>query len=160
MFNPHTRINDAIMSLCAFRHSKSELETNHRSVIESKDAEMATLQQRFNGLNTLHRSTKARIDEKVLLQGKLQNDMKLLKRELAAEKAKKGVVDHDMEKRLAEVRQENGLLTAKVAGLEKELADERARGKENRDAKRELVVMKTKLADMVRGKEVKVEVVE
>ena len=138
----------------------SELETQHRSVLETKDKEMATLQQRFTRLNTLHRTTKARIDEKVLLQGKLQNDMKILKRELAVEKAKKGVVDVDMEKRLAEARQENGLLTAKVAGLEKELADERARGKENRDAKRELEVMKTNLADMVRGKEVKVEVVE
>jgi len=121
---------------------------------------MATLQQRFTGLNTLHRTTKARLDDKVLWQGKLQNDMKILKRELAAEKAKKGVVDYDMEKRLVEARQENGLLTAKVAGLEKELADERARGKENRNAKRELEVMKRKLADMVRGKEVKVEVVE
>ncbi|KAI4910783.1 hypothetical protein J4E90_007039 [Alternaria incomplexa] len=174
MFNPHTRINDAINSLCAIRHSMSELETQHRSVLETKDAEMATLQQRFknkdaematlqqrfNDLNTLHRSTKARIDEKVLLQGKLQNDMKILKRELAAEKAKKGIVDQDMEKRLGEARQENGLLTAKVAGLEKELADERARGKENRDAKRELEVMKTKLADMVKGEKVKVEVVE
>ncbi|KAI4644939.1 hypothetical protein J4E93_005737 [Alternaria ventricosa] len=160
MFNPHTRINEAINSLCAFRHSMSELETQHRSALETKDAEMATLQQRFNGLNTLHRSTKARIDDKVLLQGKLQNDMKILKRELAAEKAKKGIVDEDMEKRLGELRQENGLLTAKVAGLEKELADERARGKENRDAKRELEVMKTKLADMVKGEKVKIEVVE
>jgi len=108
---------------------------------------MATLQQRFTGLNTLHRTTKARLDDKVLWQGKLQNDMKILKRELAAEKAKKGVVDHDMKKRLVEARQENGLLTAKVAGLEKELAEERTRGKENRDAKGELEVMKTKLAD-------------
>lgn len=65
-----------------------------------------------------------------------------------------------MEKRVIEVRQQNALLTAKVLGLEKELSDERARGKENRDAKKELEVMKTKLADMVRGKEVKVEVVE
>jgi len=138
----------------------SELETQHRSALEAKDAKIATLEQNFTRLNTLQRSTKARIDDKVLLQGKLQNDMKMLKRELAAEKAKKGVVDHDMEKRVIEVRQQNALLTAKVAGLEKELADERARGKENRDAKRELEVMKTKLADMVRGKEVKVEVVE
>ncbi|KAI4632066.1 uncharacterized protein J4E87_001537 [Alternaria ethzedia] len=160
MFNPHTRINNAIDALYTIRHSMSELENNHRNALETKDAEMANLRQRFNGLNTLQRNTKARIDDKVLLQGKLQNDIKILKRELAAEKAKKGVVDQDMEKRLGEVRQENGLLTAKVAGLEKELADERARGKENRDAKRELEVMKTKLADMVRGKEVKVEVVE
>ncbi|KAI4626451.1 hypothetical protein J4E83_003602 [Alternaria metachromatica] len=160
MFNPHIRINQAIDSLCAFRHSMTELETNHRSVLETKDAEMATLQQRFNGLNTLHRSTKARVDDKVLLQGKLQNDIKILKRELAAKKAKKGVVDQDIEKRVIEVRQQNALLTAKVLGLEKELSDERARGKENRDAKRELEIMKTKLADMVRGKEVKVEVVE
>ncbi|KAI4926174.1 hypothetical protein J4E85_006466 [Alternaria conjuncta] len=160
MFNPHTRINDAINSLCAFRHSMSELETNHRSALENKDKDMATLQQRFTSLNTLHRSAKARIDDKVLLQGKLQNDMKILKRELAAEKAKKGVVDQDMEKRLVEVRQQNALLTAKVLGLEKELADERARGEENRDAKRELEVMKTKLADMVSGSKVKVEVVE
>ena len=65
-----------------------------------------------------------------------------------------------MEKRVIEVRQQNALLTAKVLGLDKELLDERARGKENRDAKRELEVMKTKLADMVKGKEVKVEVVE
>jgi len=121
---------------------------------------MATLQQRFNGLNTLHRTTKARIDEKVLERGKLQNDMKILKWELAAEKAKKGVVDQDMEKRVIEVRQQNALLTAKVLGLEKELSDERARGKENRDAKKELEVMKTKLADMVSGSKVKVEVVE
>ncbi|KAI4956735.1 hypothetical protein J4E86_005206 [Alternaria arbusti] len=160
MFNPHTRINEAIDALCAIRHSMSELETQHRSALETKDAEMATLQRRFTRLNTLHRTTKARIDEKVLLQGKLQNDMKILKREFAAEKAKKGVVDQDLEKRLGEVREENGLLTAKVAGLEKELADERARGKENRDAKRELEVMKTKLADIVSGAEVKVEVVE
>ncbi|KAI4933449.1 uncharacterized protein J4E92_003116 [Alternaria infectoria] len=147
-------------SLCAFRHSMTELETNHRSALETKDAEMASLQQRFNGLNTLQRSTKARIDDKVLLQGKLQNDMKILKRELAAEKAKKGVVDQDMEKRLVEVRQQNALLTAKVFGLEKELSDKRARRKKNRDAKKEFEVMKTKLGDMVRGKEVKVEVVE
>ena len=160
MFNPYTRINQAIDLLCAFRHSMSELENRHRIALEAKDAERAILQQRFNGLNTLHRTNKARIDEKVLQQGKLQNDMKILKRELAAEKAKKGVVDQDMEKRVIEVRQQNALLTAKVLGLEKELSDERARGKENRDAKKELEVMKTKLADMVRGKEVKVEVVE
>jgi len=160
MFNPHTRINEAINALCAIRHSMSELETNHRSVLETKDAKMATLQQRFNGLNTLHRTTKAKLDDKILWQGKLQNDMKILKRELAAEKAKKGVVDQDMEKRLGEERQENGLLTAKVAGLEKELADERARGKENKGAKKELEVMNTKLADMVSGSKVKVEVVE
>jgi len=160
MFNPHTQINQAINSLCAFRHSMSKLKTQYRSALEAKDAKIANLQQKFNRLNTLHRTTKARINNKVLLQGKLQNDVKILKRELAAEKAKKGVVDHDMEKRLVEVRQENGLLTAKVAGLEKELADERARGKENRDAKRELEVMKTKLADMVKGGKVKVEVVE
>ncbi|KAI4702558.1 hypothetical protein J4E81_002922 [Alternaria sp. BMP 2799] len=160
MFNPHTRINEAINGLCAIRHSMSELETQHRNALETKDAEMATLRQSFKNLNTLQRTTKARIDNKVLLQGKLQNDIKILKRELAAEKAKKGVVDNDMEKRLIEVRQENGLLTAKVAGLEKELADERARGKENRDAKKELEVMKTKLADMVKGEKVKIEVVE
>jgi len=65
-----------------------------------------------------------------------------------------------MEKRVIKVRQQNALLTAKVLGLKKELLDKRARGKENRDAKRELEVMKTKLADMVKGKEVKVEVVE
>ncbi|KAI4675109.1 uncharacterized protein J4E88_008013 [Alternaria novae-zelandiae] len=160
MFNPHTRINQAIDSLCAFRHSMSELETNHRSALESKDAEMANLQQRFRSLNTQHRTTKARIDDKTLLQGKLQNDIKMLKRELAAEKAKKGVVNQDIEKRLVKVQQENSLLTAKVAGLEKQLADEKARGKEYRDAKKELEVMKTKLADMVSGSKVKVEVVE
>ncbi|KAI4666341.1 uncharacterized protein J4E79_002379 [Alternaria viburni] len=173
MFDPHTRINQAIDSLCAFRHSMTELETNHRNALEAKDAEMATLQQRFETknaematlqqnftrLNTLQRNTKARIDDKVLLQGKLQNDIKILKRELAAEKAKKGVVDHDMEKRVIEVRQQNALLTAKVLGLEKELADERARGKENGNAKRELEVMKRKLADMVKGGKVKIEVV-
>lgn len=71
----------------------SELENRHRIALEAKDAERAILQQRFNGLNTLHRTNKARIDEKVLQQGKLQNDMKILKRELAAEKAKKCVVD-------------------------------------------------------------------
>jgi len=71
----------------------SELENRHRIALEAKDAERAILQQRFNGLNTLHRTDKARIDEKILQQGKLQNDMKVLKRELAAEKAKKGVVD-------------------------------------------------------------------
>ncbi|KAI4694977.1 uncharacterized protein J4E84_001601 [Alternaria hordeiaustralica] len=160
MFNPHHRINEAISALCAIRHSMSELETQHRSALETKDAKIATLQQSFKNLNTLHRTSKARIDDKVLLQGKLQNDIKILKRELAAEKAKKGVVDQDMEKRVIEVRQQNALLTAKVLGLEKELADERARGKENRDAKRELEVMKTKLADMVKGGKVKVEVVE
>ncbi|KAI4944830.1 hypothetical protein J4E91_008518 [Alternaria rosae] len=132
----------------------------NRFVIEAKDAEMATLQQRFTGLNTLHRSNKVRLDDKIEDQGKMHTQMKTLKRELAAEKAKKGVADDDMEKRLVEVREQNCMLTAKVLGLENELADERATRRENKDAKRELEVMKTKLADMVSGEKVKVEVVE
>ncbi|KAH6869949.1 hypothetical protein BKA58DRAFT_401545 [Alternaria rosae] len=158
--NTHNRINEAINSLCATRHAISELEAHHRGVIEAKDAEMATLQQRFTGLNTLHRSTKARLDDKIEDQGKMHTQMKTLKRELAAEKAKKGVADDDMEKRLVEAREQNCMLTAKVLGLENELADERATRRENEDAKRELEVMKTKLADMVSGEKVKVEVVE
>ena len=47
-----------------------------------------------------------------------------------------------------------------MLGLKKELLDKRAREKKNRDTKKELEVIKTKLADIVRGKEVKVKVVE
>jgi chromosome segregation ATPase len=147
-------------TLNSTRHALYELETHHRSIVEAKDAEIANLQQRFSDLNTLHRTTKARIDEKVEDQGRLHTELKTLKKELAAEKANKGVTVEDVGKQIVEVKQKNAMLSAKVLGLEKELADERARGTANRDAKRELEVMKTKLADMVSGAKVKVEMIE
>jgi hypothetical protein len=53
------------------------------------------------------------------------------------------------------------VLTVKVAELEKELAEERARGSANKDAKQELAVMKAKLAEMVAGGvKIKVETIE
>ena len=52
------------------------------------------------------------------------------------------------------------MLTAKVLELKKELLDKRARGKKNRDAKKKLEVIKTKLVDIVREKEVKVKVIK
>jgi hypothetical protein len=90
----------------------------------------------------------------------LHTELKTLKKELAAEKANKGITVEDVGKQIAEFKQTNAMLSAKVLGLEKELADERARGTANRDAKRELEVMKTKLADMVSGAKVKVEMIE
>jgi len=47
-----------------------------------------------------------------------------------------------------------------VLELKKKLLDKRAKEKKNRDAKKKLEVIKTKLADIVREKEVKVKVVK
>jgi hypothetical protein len=137
-----------------------ELGTHHRSIMEAKDAKMANLQYRFSALNTLQKTTKARLDDKIEDEGRLHTELKTLKKELAAEKANKGITVEDVGKQIVEFKQTNAMLSAKVLGLEKELADERARGTANRDAKRELEVMKTKLADMVSGAKVKVEMIE
>ncbi len=84
-----------------------------------------------------------------------------MRKELADEKAKKGVDNDNVTKRLAEADQKNVVLTVKVAELEKELAEERARGSANKDAKQELAVMKAKLAEMVAGGvKIKVETIE
>jgi chromosome segregation ATPase len=147
-------------TLRSTHHALYELENHHHSIIKAKDDKMAILQQRFSDLNRLHRKTKARIDEKIDDQDRLHTELKTLKKELAAEKANKGVSVEDVGKQIAEVKQKNAMLSAKVLGLEKELADERARGTANSDAKRELEVMKTKLADMVSGAKVKVEMIE